>query len=101
MSILSLLARIQVRAAEMPLAEWLPRQTADLAWGTTLVLVTPHLDERSLWALHGVFRRGSSVLVLVCASQPDLRLLESQGARLGVTVHSTVWDSDLRSLAGD
>lgn len=101
MSILSLLARIQVRAAETPLAEWLPRQTADLAWGTTLVLVTPHLDERSLWALHGVFRRGSSVLVLVCASQPDLRLLESQGARLGVTVHSTVWDSDLRSLAGD
>lgn len=100
MSILSLLARVQVQEAESPLAEWLPRQTAALAWGTTLVLVTPHLDEASLWALHAVFRRGSSVIVLVCATQPDLRTVQAQGARLGVTVHSTVWDSDLRSLAG-
>jgi uncharacterized protein (DUF58 family) len=97
-SILSLLARIQIQAAQTPLAEWLPRQTATLAWGATLVLVTPHLDEASLWALHGVFRRGSSVLVLICATQPDLRTLQAQAARLGVTVHSTIWDSDLHAL---
>lgn len=99
MSILSLLARIQVQAAEVPLAQWLPRQTATLAWGTTLVLVTPHLDEAGLWALHGVFRRGSSVLVLVCATQPDLRTLQAQGSRLGVTIQSSVWESDLRVLS--
>lgn len=98
MSILSLLARIQVQTVEGALAEWLPRQTAALAWGTTLVLVTPQLDEAALWALHGVFRRGSSVLALVCAAQPDLRTIQAQGNRLGVTVHSTVWDSDLHAL---
>ena len=58
MSILSLLARVQVQEAESPLAEWLPRQTAALAWGTTLVLVTPHLDEASLWALQQRDRPG-------------------------------------------
>ncbi len=99
MTILSLLARIQVQAAEMRLAEWLPRQTATLPWGTTVVLVAPQLDEASLWVLHGVFRRGSRVLVLVCATQPDLRTLQAQGARLGVEVHSTIWDSDLHGLA--
>jgi uncharacterized protein (DUF58 family) len=98
MSILSLLARIQVQATAAPLAEWLGRQTATLAWGTTLVVVTPHLDEAALWALHGVFRRGSSVLALICATDPDLRTLAAQGARLGVTVHSTIWDSDLHAL---
>lgn len=98
MSILSLLARIQVQTVEGSLAEWLPRQTAALAWGTTLVLVTPQLNEAALWALHGVFRRGSSVLALVCATQPDLRTIQAQGSRLGVTVHSTVWDSDLHAL---
>lgn len=98
MSILSLLARIQVQSAGAPLAEWLGRQTATLAWGTTLVVITPHLDEAALWALHGVFRRGSSVLVLVCATDADLRTLKAQGERLGVTVHSTVWDSDLHAL---
>jgi uncharacterized protein (DUF58 family) len=98
MSILSLLARIQVQDADAALAEWLPRQTATLPWGTTIVLVTPHLTEESLWVLHGAFRRGSRVLVLVCATQADLRTREAQGARLGVEVSSTVWDSDLHHL---
>lgn len=98
MSVLALLARVQVQAAAAPLAEWLARQTATLPWGATLVLVTPRLDDAALWALHGVFRRGSSVLALVCASQPDLRVMQAQGSRLGVTVHSTIWDSDLYAL---
>jgi uncharacterized protein (DUF58 family) len=98
MSILSLLARIQVQAAELPLAEWLPRQTATLPWGTTVVVVTPQLDEASLWALHALFRRGSSVLAVLCAAQPELRALRARAAHLGVGVHSTIWDSDLRAL---
>jgi uncharacterized protein (DUF58 family) len=98
MGILSLLARIQVQAAEQSLAAWLPQQTATLPWGTTIVLVTPQLDEPSLWVLHGLYRRGSRVLVLVTATQPDLRTVQAQGARLGVEVHNTVWESELHQL---
>jgi uncharacterized protein (DUF58 family) len=98
MSILSLLARIQVQAADQRLAAWLPQQTATLPWGTTIVLVAPQLDEAALWVLHGAYRRGSRVLALVTATQPDLRTLQAQGARLGVEVHPTVWDSDLHQL---
>jgi uncharacterized protein (DUF58 family) len=98
MSILSLLARIQVQQADRLLADWLPQQTASLPWGTTIVLITPQLDESTLWVLHGAYRRGSRVLVLVCASQPDFRTYQAQGSRLGLEIHSTVWDSDLHRL---
>jgi uncharacterized protein (DUF58 family) len=98
MSILSLLARIQVQQANQRLAEWLPQQTASLPWGTTIVLITPQLDEATLWVLHGAYRRGSRVLALVCATQPDFRTYQAQGSRLGVEAHSTIWDSDLHHL---
>ncbi len=98
MSILSLLARIQVQQANQRLAEWLPQQTASLSWGTTIVLITPQLDEATLWVLHGAYRRGSRVLALVCATQPDFRTYQAQGSRLGVEAHSTIWDSDLHHL---
>ena len=100
MSILSLLARIQVQQANQRLAEWLPQQTASLSWGTTIVLITPQLDEATLWVLHGAYRRGSRVLALVCATQPDFRTYQAQGSRLGVEAHSTIWDSDLHHLEG-
>ena len=98
MSILSLLARIQVQQAEQRLAEWLPGHTTSLPWGTTIVLVTPQLDEPTLWVLHDAYRRGSRVLVLVCATQPDFRTYQAQGARLGIEAYSTIWDSDLHRL---
>ncbi len=98
MSVLSLLARIQVQQAEQRLAEWLPGHTTSLPWGTTIVLVTPQLDEPMLWVLHAAYRRGSRILVLVCATQPDFRTYQAQGARLGIETYSTIWDSDLHRL---
>lgn len=98
MSILSLLARVQIQAAEQPLAAWLPPQTATLPWGTTVVVVAPQIDEAALWVLHGAYRRGSRVLYLVTATQADFRTFQAQGARLGVEVHSTAWESDLHRL---
>ncbi len=101
MTLLSLLARVQLNTGAPALHTWLPSTTAGLAWGTTLVVVTPKLEEPALWALHNIFRRGSSVIVMVCASQPDLAIMQARGKRLGVTVVSTIWESDLKALADD
>jgi uncharacterized protein (DUF58 family) len=98
MGMLSLLARIQIQDAKVRLAEWLPQQTSTLPWGATVVLVAPQLDESTLWVLHSAYRRGSRVLALVTATQPDFRTIQAQGARLGVEVHATAWDSDLHRL---
>ncbi len=99
MTLLSLLARVQLNGAAPVLHEWLPSTTAGLAWGTTLVVVTPKLEEPALWALHNIFRRGSNVIVMVCASQPDFDIMQARAKRLGVTVVSTIWESDLKAMA--
>jgi len=99
MSILSLLARIQMHAVEETLADWLPRQLADLEWGTTLVVVTPALDERALWALHNAYRRGSTIIVLLCAPVVDFKVMQARAERLGVIVHRTIWEKDLHAAA--
>jgi uncharacterized protein (DUF58 family) len=98
MAILTALARIQMQEAEERLATWLPRQITDLEWGTTLIVVTPQLDEATIWTLHNAYRRGSNVLVLVCAAQPNFEALRAQADRLNVTVHRTIWEKDLHAL---
>lgn len=98
MELLALLARIQTHELETPLAAWLPRRLNDLVWGTTVILVTPKLDQETLWLLHNAYRRGSNVLALLCAPQADYKVIQSQAERLGVTVHRTVWESELRQL---
>ncbi len=97
-TILSTLARIQMHEFEPRLEEWLPRQIADLEWGTTLVVVTPRLDEAGLWMLHHAYRRGSNVVALVCAPQPNLNQIRARAEQLGVTVHRTIWEKDLAQV---
>lgn len=98
MSILSALARVNMRPIETELAAWLPSQLVEMEWGATVVLVTPKLEGADLWALHQTYRRGSNVIVLVCAPQPDLEMIQSQGKRLGVQIYKTVWEKDLTAL---
>ncbi|MEM7531231.1 MAG: DUF58 domain-containing protein [Chloroflexota bacterium] len=98
MAILTVLARIQLHDFEQELEDWLPSKLVDLAWGTTLLVVTPKLTERTLWALHGAYRRGSSVTVLICSQFAEYELLKAQGERLGVRVERTVWERDLQRV---
>lgn len=97
-SILTALARIQLHDFDQTLAEWLPRRIADLEWGATLVVITPHLDEKALWTLHEAYRRGSNVVVLVVTAQTNFDLLRAQGDKLGVHVHRTIWEKDLHAV---
>jgi len=98
MSVWRLLARIQLNPDAPTLAPWLPAQTASLPWGATLIVITPHLTEEALWVLHNAYRRGSNVIALVCAAQPDFRAIQARGQRLGVQIVSTIWESDLQAL---
>lgn len=97
-AILTALARVQLQDVEQDLAVWLPRRIADLEWGTTLVVVLPKLTEDDLWVLHGAYRRGSNVVVMVCTAQADFDRLRAQGERLGVRVHRTIWEKDLHAV---
>jgi uncharacterized protein (DUF58 family) len=59
MSVWRLLARIQINSAAQPLPA-LDHSAHGRAcsWGATLIVVTPRLDEATLWVLHNAYRRG-------------------------------------------
>ncbi len=80
------------------LPTWLPRRVAHLSWGSTLVVVTPRLTEELVWLLHGMYRRGLNVYVLVCTLQPQFKRIQEQAEALGITSHQTIWESDLLKL---
>ena len=101
MTMLALLARIQMHEVGAPLGNWLSGEIANLAWGTTLLVVTPKLDEEGLWALHNAYRRGTNVMVFVCAPQADFDRMQAQGTRLGVSVQRTAWESELMMLGAE
>ncbi|MFN2200433.1 MAG: DUF58 domain-containing protein [Caldilineaceae bacterium] len=98
-TILTALARVQMHDVDASLSEWLPRQIAELEWGTTLIVVTPHLTIDDVWVLHNAYRRGSRVLAMVCATQPDLDAVRAQAEKLNVFVHQTIWERDLHRLS--
>ncbi len=100
-AILTALARVQMHEVEGTLSEWLPRQIADLEWGTTLIVVTPSLSLDDVWVLHNAYRRGSKVIVMVCATQPDLDSVRAQAEKLNVLVHHTIWEKDLHNLSAE
>jgi uncharacterized protein (DUF58 family) len=99
MSVWRLLARIQINSAAQPLPALITRHTASLPWGATLIVVTPRLDEATLWVLHNAYRRGANVLALICADQSDFRTLQARGKQLGVHLFHTVWERDLQAVA--
>ena len=99
MGILSLLARVEMSEMEQALSDWLPRQLTDIAWGTTIVVIAPTLDEPALWMLHNAYRRGSNVIALLCAADADFQVLQARGERLGIQVYRSKWEKDLRALS--
>ncbi len=58
-SILTRLARVQLSDDGPLKGHWLTHPLGTLGWGTTIVLVTPQLDEDTLWLLHQTYRRGA------------------------------------------
>jgi uncharacterized protein (DUF58 family) len=98
MTVLDLLARIELHDLEQPLEQWLPNQAVDLEWGTTLLLVTPHLSEKGLWSLHTLYRRGLNATVLICARQPGFDRIRGQAEKLGIPMYQTIWNADLLKL---
>ena len=98
-TILESLARIKVAHAEEEFNDWLARNAHGLAWGTTLILVVPALNGDLLWILHGLFRKGMKVMVLVLLDQEDYTKMRDQGEALGLSIWRIHQSADLHELA--
>ncbi len=95
MKLLEWLARVQLTETR-PLVEWLPRTTVNLAWGTTVVVVTPSADEVTSGALHHLRRAGLNPVLLAVEPHARFDVVHERCRRLGIAAHQVADENELQ-----
>ncbi|MGE5602580.1 MAG: DUF58 domain-containing protein [Nitrososphaerales archaeon] len=95
MKLLEWLARVQL-AETRPLVEWLPQATVDLAWGTTVVAVTPSADEATSAALHRLRRAGLNPVLIAIEPHAQFGIVYERCRRLGIAAYEIADETALR-----
>jgi len=94
MSLLEVLARVQIASA-MPFVELLRRESVNLSWGATLLVITGRESEALFDTVVYLRRAGLTVaLILVQPAHPSAELRE-RADLLGVPVHRVWTERDL------
>ncbi len=94
MHILDLLARIEVTEG-LDFPTLLERETANLAWGATLVVVTGRVSDELFQALAHLRRAGFCVVLIAVDSASTFRAVRERAARIGVPSYEVWEESDL------
>ncbi len=95
MKVLEHLARVDL-AETTPLAEWLPVATAELTWGTTVIVVTPSGDEAMCAALYRLRRAGLNPVLVVVEPYANFGVVRERARRLGVLAYHVSSEGDMR-----
>ncbi len=95
MKVLEHLARVDL-AETTPLAEWLPVATAELTWGTTVIVVTPSGDEAMCAALYRLRRAGLNPVLVVVEPYANFGVVRERARRLGVLAYHVGSEGDVR-----
>jgi uncharacterized protein (DUF58 family) len=95
MSMLEVLARVQISSSSTPFVDLLRRESVNLSWGSTLVLITGR-ESGDLFDTTVYLRRAGFVVALILA-QPAYPSAELQRRAdlLGVNIHRVWKDQDL------
>lgn len=95
MKLLEWLARVQL-AETRSLVEWLPQATVDLAWGATVLVVSPSSDEATAGALHRLRRAGLNPVLIAIEPHARFGVVQERCRRLGIAAHEVADEADLR-----
>jgi uncharacterized protein (DUF58 family) len=85
--ILDILARVQ-SADTHPLTEMLSRETPNLPWGTTVVVITGHIDEALFDELFQIKRRGQNVALMITGHGANIKLARQQAKHFGFPIYA-------------
>jgi uncharacterized protein (DUF58 family) len=96
MSILEVLARIQV-ASTRQFTDLLREESADLAWGSTIVVITGRIDD-DLAATALYLKRSGHAVVMILVRQAHPWAHEGHGEVAGIPVYRVWTDRDLVSV---
>lgn len=98
MKVLELLARVELIENAQPFVDWAQQTAAPLAWGTTVIAVTPSGDEITCQGLHSLVRAGLNVVMLVVEPYGRFGLVQERARRLGILAHLAASEADLERL---
>jgi uncharacterized protein (DUF58 family) len=94
MSILEVLARVQV-AETYPLTKIIFEQTSNLAWGTTLLVVTPKLDDLVFDSLFHANRAGLKTVLIPCGPVVGVDEIRKRAEYFGFPLFQVFNERDL------
>lgn len=95
---LEILARVEIAEAEQPFVHWAQRSAVSLAWGTTVLAITPLADEAVCQGFHRLTRAGMNVVLLVTEPYANFGVVRERARRLGLRAYQTASEDDLTRL---
>jgi len=94
MRILEVLARLQA-GETYPLVELLQRAVVNLPWGTTLLMITPNLDEALYEGLFQAQRAGLDIVLLPCGPVAHVQAAKQRAEYFGFGFYQIFTEKDL------
>ena len=85
--ILDLLARIQTTETH-PLTEMLNRETPNLPWGTTVVIITGSINDALFDEIFQIQRRGQNVVMVIAGHGGNIKQARQQASRFGFPIYA-------------
>ncbi|MCB0003485.1 MAG: DUF58 domain-containing protein [Anaerolineae bacterium] len=95
---LEVLARVEVAESAQPFMDWAQRSAVSLAWGTTVLAITPRADEAVCQGFHRLTRAGMNVVLLVTEPYANFGVVRERTRRLGLRAYQTATEDDLTRL---
>lgn len=94
MRILDVLARIQM-AETYPLVQLLQQALVHLSWGTTLILITPQIDESLFDELFHARRAGLDTILIPCGPLSGYSTIQQRASHFGFPLYHILNERDL------
>jgi uncharacterized protein (DUF58 family) len=94
MRILESLAKVQL-ADTQPLVDVLRREVPHLSWGTTLLVVTPSIQDALFDGLFQARRSGMNVVLIACGAVPHLAEIRRRAEHFGIPLFQILNEKDL------
>lgn len=85
--ILGLLSRLHLTEMH-PLTEMLSRETPNLPWGTTVVVITGSIDEALFDEIFQIQRRGQNVVMIIAGHGGNIKQARQHARRFGFPIYA-------------
>lgn len=94
MNILDVLARIQ-SADTQPMEALIRRERFNLSWGTTLIVITPKVEDSLFGELFQARRGGMNVILVLIGYVPGFQDIQKKAGTFGIPIYSIQHERDL------